>query len=272
MLFFSSRSIIIPNIRIWRSSVRKINMILCGCSGKMGLEVIETAKDYIDIEIVAGIAKEARMGKNFPIFGCFDDVNINCDVVLDFSHPSCLDSILKFVTRRNIPAVICTTGYDKFQMLKIKETAKIVPVFLSCNTSRGISVLRKIIKVARNLLGKDYDIEIIEKHHNKKVDAPSGTTLMLAQEVSNDNTEYVYDRTCCRSRRRQNEIGIHTVRCGGMRGEHEIIFANEHETLVLKHSANSRKLFACGALDAVRFMVDMMPGMYNMRDLGRALN
>lgn len=247
--------------------MRKINIILCGCLGKMGLEVIETAGDCIDIEIVAGIAKVANMEKGFPIFKCFDDVDVNCDVVLDFSHPSCLDSILKFVTSKDIPAVICTTGYNEFQMLKIKEAAKIVPIFLACNTSKGISILAKVIKAMKNLLGKDYDIEIIEKHHNKKVDAPSGTALMFAREVSNENTEYVYDRTQYKSQRMRNEIGIHTVRCGGMRGEHEVIFANEHETLVFKHTANSRKLFAHGALDAVRFIVNMMPGMYNMQDL-----
>lgn len=248
-------------------------MILCGCLGRMGLEVIETAKDYVDIKIVAGIAKkEASMEKKFPIFKYFDDVNVNCDVVLDFSHPLCLDSILKFVTRRNIPAVICTTGYDEFHMLKIKEAAKIVPVFLSCNTSRGINILAEIIKTTKSLLGRDYDIEIIEKHHNKKADAPSGTALMLAREVSNENTKYVYDRTHYKSQRMKNEIGIHTVRCGGMKGEHEIIFANEYETLVFKHSANSRKLFAHGALEAVRFIVDMVPGMYNVRDLIKSNN
>ena len=247
--------------------MRKVNVLLCGCLGRMGLEVVETARECLGIEIVAGVSKECSMGKKFPIFKCFDDVNVNCDIVLDFSHPSCIDSILKFITERNIPAVICTTGYDEFQMLKIKEASKDVPVFLACNTARGINILAEIIKTAKNLLGKDYDVEIIEKHHNKKVDAPSGTALMFAREVSDYDTEYVYDRTRHKSRRMKNEIGIHTVRCGGMRGEHEIIFANEYETLVFKHSANSRRLFACGALDAVRFMVNMPPGMYNMQDL-----
>lgn len=247
--------------------MRKINMILCGCLGRMGMEVIEAAKDCIDIRIVAGVAKEASMEKKFPIFKYFDDVNVNCDVVLDFSHPSCLDSILKFVISRNIPAVICATGHNEIQKLRMKEAAKIVPVFLSCNTSIGINILAKIIKTTKSLLGRDYDIEIIEKHHNKKLDAPSGTALMLAHEVSNDNTEYVYDRTRYKSQRMKNEIGIHTVRCGGMRGEHEIIFANEHETLVFKHITNSRKLFAYGALNAVRFIVNVIPGMYDMHDL-----
>ena len=128
------------------------------------------------------------------------------------------------------------------------------------------AALPKILKQLPN------DIEIIEKHHNKKVDAPSGTALMLAREVSNDNTKYVYDRTHYKSQRMKNEIGIHTVRCGGMKGEHEIIFANEYETLVFKHSANSRKLFAHGALEAVRFIVDMVPGMYNVRDLIKSNN
>ena len=247
--------------------MRKVNVLLCGCLGRMGLEVTKAAKDYIDIKIVAGVSKEYSMEKKFPIFECFDDVDVNCDMVLDFSHPSCIDSILKFITERNIPAVICTTGYDEFQMLKIKEASKDVPVFLACNTSKGINILAKIIKTAKKLLGKDYDVEIIEKHHNKKMDAPSGTALMFAHEVSDYSTEYVYDRSHRKSRRMKNEIGIHTVRCGGMSGEHEIIFANEYETLAFKHSTNSRKLFACGALDAVRFMVNMPPGMYDMQDL-----
>ncbi len=247
--------------------MRRIKVVLCGCLGKMGLEVTKISKYYLDIEIVAGITKGLEQGKKFPIFNNFEDLSVDCDMVLDFSSPSCLDSILKFITERNISAVICTTGYNEFQMVKIEKASEIVPIFLSSNTSRGISVIAKLIPIAKKLLGEGYDVEIIEKHHNKKVDAPSGTAIMLAREVSEENTSYVYDRTNRKCKRDKNEIGIHTVRCGGIKGEHEIIFANEYETLVFKHSAHSRELFAYGALDAVRFMANTPPGMYTMNDL-----
>ena len=250
--------------------MRRIDLVLCGCLGKMGMEVAKIAESAPDLRIVAGISKIETKEKRFPIFGCFDNLdkaNIKFDVILDFSHPSVLSQLLRFATDKNIPVVICTTGYSESQLAHIKQVSKIIPVFLSSNTSLGVNVLAETIRTIKRLLGRDFDIEIIEKHHNHKLDAPSGTALMLANEVAEKNTKYVYDRTNYRRARERNEIGIHTVRCGGINGEHEIIFANEYETLTLKHTANSRKVFAYGALNAVDFIINKPAGLYTMKDV-----
>lgn len=245
-------------------------MVLSGCLGRMGLEVTNFVKNYPDIEIIAGVARFEKKSKDFPIFNDFkylEKLRQKVGVILDFSHPACLEGLLEYAVYRKISLVICTTGYSELQILKIKEAAETVPVFFASNTSLGIAVLAKIIKIAKNTLGPKYDIEIIEKHHNKKIDAPSGTALMLAKEISDINSEYIYDRTHCKHIRKGNEIGIHTVRCGGISGEHEVLIAGKYETLILKHISHSRKLFAQGALDAVRFLINKPAGLYDMTDI-----
>ena len=250
--------------------MKKINLVLCGCLGRMGMEFVEVAESALDLRIVAGISRIENKGREFPIFRCFDDLgklNINFDVILDFSHPSVLSQLLEFATDKSVPVVICTTGYSETQLAYIKQVSEIIPVFLSSNTSLGVNVLVEIIKIAKKLLGRGFDIEIIEKHHNHKLDAPSGTALMLADKISEKNTKYVYDRTSYRRARERNEIGIHTVRCGGINGEHEVIFASDYETLTLKHTANSRKVFAYGALSAINFIINKPAGFYTMKDV-----
>lgn len=248
--------------------MRRIKFILCGCLGRMGTEVSDMVRGYIDIEIVAGISKTKNKSGGYPIFRNFDDLaSIDCNSILDFSHPSCLDSLLRFATIKKLPTVICTTGYNDRQIFQIKEAAESIPIFFSSSTSLGLYAMLQAAKIAKKTLNRNYDIEIIEKHHNQKLDAPSGTALMIADEISNKDSEYVYDRTNRKFKRRKNEIGIHTVRCGGISGEHEIIFANEYETITFKHSSNSRKLFANGALDALRFIFGKVQGIYTMEDL-----
>lgn len=244
-----------------------VRIALCGCFGKMGKIVSEEVKKNPNMEIVAGIDRSNRKSDEFSVFRDATAINVDCDVILDFSHPSSLESLLSFAISHRIPLVLCTTGYSDNQVEKIHESSKKIPIFWSSNTSIGISVLIEISKIAKEILGKEFDIEIIEKHHNKKIDSPSGTALMIAESVSDENTEYVYDRTKSKNARKQNEIGIHSIRCGGIKGEHEIIFASEHEVLSFKHSADSREVFAKGALKAVLFIENMKPGLYNMKNL-----
>lgn len=246
---------------------KEIKLSLCGCFGRMGQIVIEEAKNFHDIKINSGIDRSGRKNELFPVFDCAENINNECDVILDFSHPSALESILNFSVKNKNSIVICTTGYNGCQLDIIKRFSDEIPIFLSSNTSIGISVLTNIAKIAKDILGEDFDIEIIEKHHNKKLDAPSGTALMIANAIADDSSEFVYERHSRRQKRSKNEIGIHSVRCGGIMGEHEIIFASENEYLNFKHCLNSRKVLAKGALEAVRFVFEKKPGLYSMNDL-----
>lgn len=240
---------------------------LCGCFGKMGKEVLKQSDEFADLEIVAGIDRQCRKSENFPVFRSAREIGVSCDVILDFSSPTSLDDLIYFSQKRGIALAICTTGYSEEQMKMIKDCSDNIPIFLSGNTSLGINVLIKISKLVKKLLGKDFDVEIIEKHHNKKVDAPSGTALMIARSLADDNTNFVFERTSRRKARERDEIGIHSVRCGGIKGEHEVIFASEDEVLSIRHVAESRKIFAKGALEAAIFVSKMKNGLYSMEDL-----
>lgn len=244
-----------------------IRLSLCGCFGRMGKIVTEEVQNFHDMEIVSGIDKEGRKSEEFPVFENANLINTNCDVILDFSHPSAIDSLLSFSVKNRNALVICTTGYSDSQLDNIKKSAKNIPIFFSSNMSIGISVLINLSKIAKNFLGDEFDIEIIEKHHNKKIDAPSGTALMIANSISDNPENFVYDRHLRRQKRSKNEIGIHSVRCGGIMGEHEIIFASENEYLSIKHYLSSRKVLARGALEAVRFIFEQNPGLYSMDEI-----
>lgn len=243
-------------------------IILCGANGKMGrvIQSVVSARD--DCEIVAGVDLNTN-SNDFPIYADFKEVKEKGDVIIDFSNPALLDSILEFSTEKNIPAVIATTGYDDKQKKQI-EAAENTAVFFTYNMSMGINLLANLAKKAAQVLGDDFDIEIVEKHHNQKIDAPSGTALMLADAVSEEfdkPMKYEYDRHSKREKRSKNEIGMHSVRGGTIVGEHEIIFAGRDEIITLSHSARSKEIFAVGAVNAAVFMNGKTKGVYSMKDM-----
>ncbi|WP_163194397.1 4-hydroxy-tetrahydrodipicolinate reductase [Clostridium thermarum] len=247
-----------------------IKIILNGCNGRMGKTISELAKSYDTVKIVAGIDKFLKETNSY--FPTYDDINKyqgECDVVLDFSSPKSLPSLSQYCLEKKLPLVLCTTGYSEDEYKAIKELSTKIPVFNSGNMSLGINILSSILKKISPLLFKGFDIEIIEKHHNQKVDSPSGTALMLANAIKSsleDQVEYVHGREGLK-KREKNEIGIHAVRGGSIVGEHEVIFAGIGETIVLKHTALSRDVFASGALRACEFMCGKVPGIYTMDDV-----
>lgn len=246
-----------------------IKMLLSGCSGKMGNAVINLAKENDDIEIIAGVDPKTNE-LCFPVFTSFGDVTLIPDVVVDFSNVAVLEELLSFALKNKIPAIIATTGYNEEQIETIKSASKDIPIFFTANMSLGINVLCSLAEKAASVLGGDFDIEIVEKHHNRKLDAPSGTAIMLANAVNSvfeDTYTYEYDRHSKRRMRLKNEIGIHSVRGGTIVGEHEIIFAGHEEVISLSHSAQSKGVFAAGAIAAARFIVNAKPGLYDMSAL-----
>lgn len=246
-----------------------IKVLLSGCSGKMGNAVINYAEENSDIEIIAGVDSAPRK-LPFPVFGSFADVTVKPDVIIDFSNVSALDGLLNFALKNSIPTVIATTGYSDVQIADIKAASKKIPVFFTANMSLGINVLCSLAKRAASVLGNDFDIEIVEKHHNRKLDAPSGTAIMLANAINSvfeDTYSYEYDRHSKRRMRPKNEIGIHSVRGGTIVGEHDVIFAGHEEVITLSHSAQSKGVFASGAFAAARFLQFAPAGLYDMNDL-----
>lgn len=247
-----------------------INILLCGSNGNMGRKVNEVVNENNDLSIAAGIDKTSDMYSTYPVFTAFSDVVDEVDLILDFSCPCLLDDMLEFAKQKKIPAVICTTGYSDEQIKKIYDAAKIIPIFFSSNMSLGISLIKDLAKKAVSVLGEEFDVEIVEKHHNQKIDAPSGTALMLANEINSEVGEkytYEFDRHSKRQKRSKNEIGIHSVRGGTIVGEHEVIFAGKDEVITISHSAFSKKVFAVGAVNAVRFIIDKPAALYTMDDL-----
>jgi len=246
-----------------------IKIILNGCSGKMGKIISETILQFPNLEIVAGIDKfPAQLG--FPIFKSAKDVDIAYDVLLDFSRPDALESLLTLTDKTKKPLVICSTGLSKEDLALIDEKSNSLPLFRSANMSFGINLINSLLKQVAPLLYGNYDIEIIEKHHNQKVDAPSGTALLLADTIRDsltDKTEYVYGREGI-SKRKENEIGIHAIRGGSIIGDHEVIFAGSGEVIELTHKAISREVFAVGALKACEYMSNISKaGLYDMNDV-----
>lgn len=245
------------------------DIILSGCSGKMGNSVIACAKSRTDCKIAAGVDLAAPKDTDFPYAESFDKLDVEADVIIDFSNPAVLDSMLAYALNKKIPCVICTTGYNDEQKEKIHKAAESIPVFYSGNMSLGINLIIELAKKAASVFGEDFDVEIVEQHHNQKLDAPSGTALMIADAISEvrNESEYIYDRHAYRRKRGKNEIGIHSVRGGNIVGEHEIIFAGTDEILKISHSARSKTVFAVGAVNAAVFLKGKKAGMYDMSDL-----
>ena len=246
-----------------------IKTILCGCSGKMGGFVYEATKSQNDIKVVAGVDKYNN-GQGFPIFNSFADINVEADVIIDFSNPVLLDSILSYALKNKVAVVIATTGYNNEQIEKIKTAAKEIPVFFTFNMSIGVNLICSLAKKAATILGDGFDIEIIEKHHNQKIDAPSGTAIMLANavnEVFEGKKVYEYDRHSKRQKRSNSEIGIHSIRGGTIVGEHDVVFAGHDEVITISHAAHSKEVFAVGAVKAAKFISDKPAGLYDMNSI-----
>ena len=246
-----------------------IKAILVGCCGKMGGNITNCANNDGQIKIVAGVDK-INTGKDYPVFSDFKDINVDADVIIDFSHISLLDGILNYAKQKNMPVVLATTGYSGEQIEKIKEFSKFIPIFFTFNMSIGVNLLCSLAQKASKILGGDFDIEIIEKHHNQKIDAPSGTAIMLANAINKefgDSLNYEYDRHSKRNKRPKNEIGIHSVRGGTIVGEHDVIFAGRDEVITLSHQALSKEVFAVGALRAAKFLVNKPSGLYDMNNI-----
>lgn len=246
-----------------------IKIVLNGCSGKMGKMITECAKNFKNLEIVAGIDKFPS-NTSYPIFENVQDLNIEYDVLLDFSRADALHDLIEITEKNNKPLVICSTGFSQEDLALIDEKSKTLKLFRSGNMSLGINLIVSLLKKVTPLLYGNYDIEIIEKHHNQKVDAPSGTAIMLADAAKNsiqDTTKYVYGREG-NSKREENEIGIHAIRGGSIVGDHDVIFAGTGEVIELSHKAISREVFAVGALKACEYMVSVdKAGLYDMNDV-----
>lgn len=246
-------------------------IILSGCGGKMGAAVANFAGMNENCEIVAGVDFMGAANKDFPVYTSFADVKEQADVIIDFSHTSVLSPILDYCKAHpGTAAVLCTTGYSEEQTGAIQEAAKELPLFYSRNMSLGVILLMELAKKAEAILGDAFDVEIVEAHHNQKIDAPSGTALMLADAVNsvrNNEMKYTYDRHSQRKKRDDKEIGIHSVRGGTIVGEHQVIFAGQHEVITLSHSAQSKELFASGAVRAALYMKGKGAGLYDMTDL-----
>ncbi len=248
-----------------------IRIIIHGCNGKMGQAVTEIAKKDRDLEIVAGVDAFARGENPYPVFEHIDLCEVQADVVIDFSSAAAVDDLLDYCADRQIPVVLCTTGLSGEQLEKVEKTAERTAVLKSANMSLGINLLIRILKDAVKVLyPAGFDIEIVEKHHNQKVDAPSGTALALADaanEAADMSLRYTFDRSKERRKRERDEIGISAVRGGSIVGEHEVICAGTDEVIELKHTAYSRTVFAKGAVEAAKFLAGKPAGRYDMSDV-----
>ncbi len=246
-------------------------IIISGCNGYMGRVVESICLQDPQVTVVAGFDPLGSGDKDYPVYSSPQEFTGEGDVVIDFSSPSALEGLLAFSKERKIPLVLATTGYSPEQLAEIGATATQVPLFRSANMSLGINVLLNLVAKASEVLGEDYDIEIVERHHNRKVDAPSGTALMIADVAKahcKHETQYVYDRSGVRRPREKKEIGISAVRGGTIVGEHEIIFAGHDEIMEIKHTALSREIFAQGAVTAGKFLAKVTKaGLYDMSHL-----
>ena len=246
-----------------------IRILINGCNGKMGQEVAKKARVMEGIEVLCGVDKSDSGDNFFPVYINLEDIKELPDVIVDFSIPSASMQILDFAVSKKIPIVIATTGFSDEELSKIKKAGQEIPVFQSYNMSYSVSVMSKICSELAKLLDGT-DIEIVETHHRRKVDSPSGTALMLAESINNalDNKlHYEYDRHSKREKRSNNEIGIHSIRGGTEAGTHTVIYFGEDESLEIKHTVTSRAVFAEGALKATKFLVNKDSGVYNMKNI-----
>ncbi len=246
-------------------------IIMHGCNGAMGRVISGLAEDMEDVRIVAGIDPDDRQSFGYPVFQSLEQCDVEADVIVDFASVKAVDHLLDYCAAKGMPLVLCTTGLSEEQAAKVQRTAGKTAVLRSANMSLGINTLLKLLQdAARVLAAAGFDVEIVEKHHNRKVDAPSGTALALADSVNealNHEYHYEYDRSVKRTRRDVKEIGIQAVRGGTIVGEHEVIFAGQDEVVTFSHTAYSKAIFGKGALEAALFLKGKGPGLYTMADV-----
>lgn len=248
-----------------------VSVIMHGCNGQMGRVITQLVEKDPEIEIVAGIDAYTEVENKYPVFKSIRDCDVEADVIIDFSVAAAVDDLLDVSLQTQTPVVLCTTGLSTEQLQKVNEASERVAILKSANMSLGINTLMKLLQMATDILAnRGYDIEIVEKHHNQKVDAPSGTALALADcinQVLNNEYDYVYDRSTVREKRKQKEIGISAVRGGTIVGDHDVIFAGTDEVIEIKHRAYSKAVFAKGAIDAAKYLAKKPAGLYNMADV-----
>lgn len=244
------------------------NIILCGVNGRMGKAIEEMCKSDDRYTIVAGVDINLGTPHEFPTVSDISLLDCKADAIVDFSHHSMAKALCDYAVKTATPVIFCTTGYTKEELEYIENASKKVAVFRSGNMSLGINLLIELSKKATQIL-EGFDIEITEKHHNQKLDAPSGTALMIADGIKSvrEESKYVYDRTKVRQKRAENEIGIHSIRAGSIVGEHEVLFGGRNENITISHSALSREVFADGALKAAEYIKGKGAGMYNMSNV-----
>lgn len=248
-----------------------VRMIMHGCNGAMGQVITGLVSQMEDIAIVAGIDMADNKQNEYPVFTSLEDCDVAADVIVDFASVKAVDHLLDYCAAKKLPVVVCTTGLSEEQTAKVAETAKEVAVLRSANMSLGVNLLLKLAaEAAKTLAAAGFDMEIVEKHHNQKVDAPSGTALALADslnEAMGGEYHYQYDRSTKKEKRDRKEIGIQSVRGGSIVGEHDVIFAGQDEVVTFSHTAYSKAIFAKGAIEAARFLAGKPAGLYNMSDV-----
>lgn len=246
-------------------------IIMHGCNGHMGQVITNIVREDPNAEIVAGIDIIDNRDNGYPVFTDITKCNADADVIIDFAAAAAVDGLLQYAKMRMLPVVLCTTGLSAEQLEYVRETSKETAILKSANMSLGINTIMRLLKDAANVFcPAGYDVEIVEKHHNQKVDAPSGTALALADSINearNHEFEYVYDRSGERKKRDKKELGISAVRAGTIVGEHEVIFAGTDEVIEIKHTAYSKSVFAKGAVEAAKYLAGRKPGMYDMADV-----
>lgn len=245
-----------------------IKVMVNGCTGTMGKILVNLIQEDDCLKFVCGVSRSACEGLTYKCYDSMNSVTEDVDVIIDFSHHSTLDDMLEYALKTKTALVIATTGYSDEALNKINEASKQIPILLSYNMSLGINVLLKLVKEAAKSLS-DFDIEIVERHHNRKVDAPSGTAIMISNAIKEvlPHLENNHGRQGHTGKRNKNELGIHALRCGTIVGEHDILFAGNQERLELKHAAQSNTIFGNGAIAAAKFIVNQKPGYYTMCDI-----
>ena len=248
-----------------------LKIALSGCNGRMGRVITDICSKKENMKIVAGFDLYTEKLADYPLFADPFEFTGACDVIIDFSNVSLTDQLLAYCIKTRTPVVICTTGHNAEQLARIREASQQIPVFRSGNMSVGINLMMELLRKCASVLSEGFDVEIVEQHHNQKVDAPSGTALMLADAVREAlpyDAEYVYDRHERREKRPAHEIGIHSIRGGTIVGEHSVMFCGRDEIIEIRHSARSREVFAVGAVDAAAYLAaQTQPDMYDMSDV-----
>lgn len=248
-----------------------VRAVIHGCNGRMGRVITGLVKEDDGIEIVAGVDAYTGINNDYPVFESIEKCTVEADVVIDFSNAAAVDALIDYCVDKKLPVILCTTGLSEKQLAKVQKASEETAVLKSANMSLGINLLMKLLKdAAKVLAGSGFDMEIVEKHHNQKVDAPSGTALALADSINEamgNSYEYVYDRSQVRQKRDAKEIGISAVRGGTIVGDHEVIFAGADEVIEFKHRAYSKAIFGKGAVEAAKFLAGKPAGMYDMSNV-----